>query len=878
MRRVRELLARITGYARRGSAERDLDREIRAHLDFLIEEHTRAGSSPAEARALALRALGGVDQTKEAQRDQRGFAGVETALRDLVHAARLFRIRPWLSVSIILSIALGIGVNTAVFSVAYGVLWRPLPYADPDRLVRLFQVSPTGEEGPISPLNYQDWGRLSHSLDGLAAWAGSSYTVRGADRDEAVGGARVSASLFRVLGVQPALGRPFRADEDKPGGPPVAIVSDRFWRTRYDARPDVVGRAFVVGQTRYTIVGVLPPGVMFPAENAEIWTPLRLGDATHRMRRSENYLSVIARHRGDASLAQVRDDLTRVAGVLAAEFPLTNAGARIAAAPLVESMSGSVRAPLILLLGVAVSVLLIACANVAHLLLVRASARRQELALRAALGASGLRLVWQSVAETLLLALAGAAAGVLFAWAVIGALRPLLPETLPRRHAIAVDPVALTYALALALAVALVCAAAPALFSRRVSVDSELRSGRPTAAGGATRLGRLVVVLQVSLSLVLLVGALLTVQSLRNLLTADAGFDARRVIVMPVGAPFTGGVTQPSEVVQHFERVLERVDRIPGVEAAGLVSHLPLGGDSSGTRFTIERRVFRVEEVPTASYRVVSPSYLDTLGARLLRGRHLTMADRADTTPVCLINERLRARFWPTQDPVGVRIRRGGLDSDRPYITIVGVVADMKQQALDREVAGEIFIPHSQFPWPEMNLAVRASRRLQDVIPEARAALRELNPLQPAPAVRPFEEIVWRTLSGRTFASLLLGGSSLLALLLALLGVHATMAYATSRRNREIAIRLALGGPPATILRALFGQTMTLVLVGQTLGMVGAWLAARLMATQLVGVAPFDPAIYACAALAIGAIALIAALEPARRALRVDPLVSLKAE
>jgi predicted permease len=526
-------------------------------------------------------------------------------------------------------------------------------------------------------------------------------------------------------------------------------------------------------------------------------------------------------------------------------------------------------------------VLLISCANVAHLLLARTMSRAGELTLRAALGATGGRLLRQSLTESLLLALGGGALGALAAVALVEALGPSLPDALPRRHEIGVDAAAFGYALLCSVVVCAMAAAAPALRAWRASLGETLKGARQTSTPRATLLGRAAVVVQIALSLVLLVGTMLLLRSLHNVLTADAGFAAANLVVTPVslsasGASLAGG-SSPGRVVEGFEAIVSQVSQLWGVEAAGLVNHLPLSNDASGTRFTLERRVTRPEDVPTASYRVVSPTYFATVRARVLRGRYFSASDRPDSLPVFIINETMAKRFWPDQDPVGTRIRRGGTDSKMPQTTIVGVVADMKQDRLDGEVKPEIFIPHAQFAWPEMSLVVRTSRPIEDFAPDLRAALNRVNG-QAARAIRPFEDVIWSTLSARAFASNLIAICTALALAVAIVGVYAVTAHVTAGQTKEMAIRIALGASPSSVLYVAAGGTMKLVCLALALGAIGAYGAARLMSSALFAIAPFDPLSYGVATIALGIIAALAAITPAWAAMRVDPLIALKTE
>ncbi|MPY90090.1 MAG: FtsX-like permease family protein [Luteitalea sp.] len=601
------------------------------------------------------------------------------------------------------------------------------------------------------------------------------------------------------------------------------------------------------------------------------------------MQRTENYLNVIGRAKEGLGLQRVRQDLDQLAERLAVEYPASNAGVGIAAVPYDELMTGDARKPLLLLLGAVCGVLLMAASNVAHLLLARSAARRQELTVRAALGANRWRLLRQSFAETLLLVFGGGLLGVLIAIWMLRLLEPMFPDALPRREEIAVDGVVLGFAFVATLVVGVFCGLAPAMVAWRTNLDATLKGTRHAIAGSLATRSRVVILVQVTLSVVLLVSAVLLVQSFRNVLAVDAGFAAADVKVLSVSLPgqffVQDGEFQAGRVVEHFEQASERVGALPGVDAVGLVNHVPLGGDISGTRFTIEKRPpLGPEDVPTAGYRVVSPTYLSVMRARLVKGRFFRRSDRPDTAPVLVINESMAKRFWASQDPVGARIRRGGTDSTAPFATIVGVVADMKQDGLDQGVEPEIYIPHTQFPWPEMKLVVRTSRSLSDVAPEIRRALFALSPAPSIQAIRTLDDVIWTTVKARAFTSTLLTAFSVLALLLATLGVYAVTAYATSRRTKEIAVRVALGAHPSSILRAVMGETMRLVGFGLALGAVGAYGVARIMSSALFGISVFDGSTYAAGALVVAAVAALATWGPARQVLRVDPVVALRVE
>ena len=659
------------------------------------------------------------------------------------------------------------------------------------------------------------------------------------------------------------------------------MISDAFWRSRFGASPDVIGRTLTTGDTVYTIVGVLPPAVTFPAHDTAIWTPLRIGDGSHRMRRTENYLNVVARRKRGVGLLQVQEDLDRLGRLLAAEYPAANAGVGIAAVPLHEHVTGQASTPLLLLVGVAAALLLISCANVAHLLLARAMSRSGELTLRAALGATRGRLLRQSFTESVLLALGGGALGVLAAVAVVEALRPSLPPALPRRHEIAVDATVLGYALVCTVVVCAVAAIAPALRAWRASLDQTLKGSRQTSTPRATLLGQAAVVLQVALSLVLLVGTMLLLRSLHNLLTTDSGFAATNVLVTAISVPGNGQPTAASpsgRVVESFEALVEQVSQMPGVEAAGLVNHLPLSNDSSGTRFTVERQVTRPEEVPTASYRVISPAYFTTVRGRLLRGRYFSASDRPDSPPVFIINETMARRYWPDRDPVGSRIRRGGTDSTMAVHDGCGCRGGheagrprSRDQARDFHPAHAISMAGDEPGGAD--LATTRSIRCRpaghpDTIPGRAVSPNHQafrgsdlgHPESPCVHIEPDRDLHRTGLDRRDSRRVCRDRAR------------------DSCPNEGDRDSGSAGRIPASVLHVAVGQTMRLVGLALAVGAVGAYVGARVMSNSLFGIAPFDPATYAAAAITLGLIAAVATLGPARRALRIDPLVALRSE
>jgi putative ABC transport system permease protein len=874
MYRLLELWARFVGTVLGRRRDADLDREMTHHLELAVEDGVARGLSREDARAAAVRDLGGVMQTKERFREQLAFSLVHDVGRDVRYAWRAIAARRLAAAVTMLTIALGVGANAAVFAVAYGVVWRPLAYNEAHRLVRLYFGKADAPEMPVSPPNYLDWREMLRSTEAVAAWRSWTFEVRRDDGAESTPGAQVTASMFDVLRIQPVVGRRFLETEDTPGGQRVAVISHRWWQSHFGGDPAVVGRSFTSGDSVFTIVGVLPPGQSFPNDDVAIWTPLRIGDPTHRMRRSENYLNVVARLAHATSLDAAQQDADRIAGVLAVAHPESNARTTLTVRSLHDVVTSSAREPLMLLTAVAVMLLLISCANVAYLLVSRTDARHRELEVRAALGATRLRLVRQLGIETLLIVGAGTIAGVGAAYVSLQQLLPMLPASVPRQHEIRLDSSVIGYVLLCSTLVWLVSVVVPGVrvwggHVKGLTVTTRI-AGRPLTVAD-----RFAVVVQVSLSAAMLVVALLVLQSLRAVLSQDAGFSSRGLMATEVSHPTPD---MGSATTAFFETLVSEAQRVPGVAAAGLVNHLPLGADSASTRLTIDNRATRPEDVQMVRYRVVSPTYFQAMRARLVRGRFFADADRAGASLVFVVNEAMVRRFWGLADPIGRRVRRGGLESKMSPGTVVGVVADMKQDSLDGQVQPELFIPHAQFPWPTMQLLIRTEALPGGVASDVRALVARSTGAAPRSPVRPIEDIVWTSVGSRAFASTLLALLTGLALAVATLGVYAVASHVTAAKTKELAIRLALGAPSRSAVDVAIGHTMRLVLIGLLLGAMAGAGASQLVSSMLFEVTAYDPLTHAGTFAVLAMVGFLAAAGPARRATRVSPVIALRAD
>ncbi len=853
---------------------RQLDREVQHHLEQMEADYIAAGLSANEARRRARIEFGAPEAVKEQCREARRAYYIEQFIRDLHHSLRGWRRDRGFSAVFILVIALGVSVNTAVFTVVQAVLLRPLPYEKPERIVRLFQFKEPQGRHTVSPPNYLDWRVGSNSMEAMAAYQGQLFELPASEGTDQISGVRVSADLFRVLGTAPRLGRAFTAEEDSPSGAPVVILSDELWRSRFQEDPEIIGKAVRLGAASYTVVGIMPPGFWFPLRQTALLTPLRIGDPTHRMRRSENYLNVAGRLKPNVTLEQARDDLSRVARQLEITHPFEDAGLRVDLAPLEEVMFGNTRNPLLVLQAAVFLVLLIACSNLALLQLARASVRLKEHAVRTTLGASFARLARQSLAESLLLTTAGVGASLLLTWWVIETFAAWIPATLPRYQDIGIDGTVASFALGLAVITIALVGWIPAATAWKANVVQDLQGTRTSPDGRKSFLRDALILSQVALSSMLLLGAGLLIRSIANLLEQDAGFETKNALTISVAAPEMTGTKR----IQHMEELRMRLATIPGVASAGFVNISPLVPETLGTRFTIASQPLpSPESVPTAAYRVVSQGYFRAMGARILSGRDFDTTDTG-VAPVFIINETMAKKFWPSRNPIGERIRRGGVDSKSEYGPIVGIVADMKQQDLETAPAPEIFIAYPIFPLPGVTFAVRSQLNPGILATSVRRTILSHHSGNRIGHVRTLDELVNENVRPRMFNLGLLSAFAVLALALAGAGIYGVVSYAVNTRTREFGIRLALGASAGGIYRLVIFRVLRLVTVGIIIGLVGAWMLSRLLATQLYGVSNTDPETYIATTGVLTLLATLAAYLPARRAARIDPAAAIRSE
>ena len=807
---------------------------------------------------------------------------MQTLLNDLRHATRRLRRSPGFTALAALTVGLGVGATTAMFSAVNGVLLKPLSYPEPDRLVMLrgATLARPGRSGVISYPDYRDWRRENRSFESLAAPRPANVTLSGPGSPERIEGARVTASFFQILRVTPARGQLFPEEVDRPGGALVAVVSDALWR-RLGADPALVGRSLTLDGRPHTVIGILPRTFRPPREieRAEVFAPLALDGAGLEERGSRS-LVAIGRLRSGVSLEQARADLAQVARSLEKEHPDHNTGVGAMLESLHADTVGELRRPLLVLSGAVAFLLLIACANVANLVLPRALARRREVAIRAALGAQRSRLVRELLTESILLGVVGGAAGVALAHLGLEALVSLAPAGTPRIEDVTLDGRVLGFSLALSLLTGVAFGLVPALSASRTDVHAALHESGRSPALARHPGARLLVVAEIALSLVLMAGAGLLLESFRRQLSIDPGFDPRNVLTLAVSLP-DARYARPDQRAGFYAELVEGVRHLPGVISAAAITPLPLGGDAVATRFTVEGRPAPPPgQKPRAEYRAVTAGYFETMRIPLRKGRTFDARDRQGAQAVAVVNETLAAEVFPGQDPLGRRIKIGITtdESDPSTFEIVGVVGDVRHFGRRIFSPPEIYVPHPQQSWPWMSLVVRTSGDPASLTAAVRRQVAALDPEQPVHDARPLLDLLSDSLAASRFVMALLAGFALLGLALATVGVYGVVAGSVERRTGEIGLRLAVGAHPGDVLRMVLVQAARIAAAGVTLGLLAAFALTRVMQTLLFDVSPTDPATFAAVAAVLALATLLASYLPARRAARLDPATVLREE
>jgi putative ABC transport system permease protein len=881
---------------RRARMESEMDAELRFHMEAYAEDLVRGGVPREEALRRARLEFGGIENAKEECREARGVHFVETLLQDLRYGLRTMLRSPGFTVTAVLALALGIGANTAIFSVVNAVLLRPLPYDQPDRLMQVWHTPPQ-KSFPgmpiftVSPANFLDWRNQNHSFEGMAAYGFGRYTITGSGHPETLHVVAATNGLLSILHAQPLLGRGFLDSEYEADHEHEVLLSYGLWRSYFAGNPDVVGKNIQLNAQTFTVVGVMGPEFDFPISSnsdsrTQMWKPLAWTDRERAVRDNHNY-GVIARLKAGVTLQQAQAELDAISNRLAQEYPNDNKGWGAIAIPMRDDLVGDVRPALLILLGAVALVLLIACANVANLMLARALSRRKEVAVRTALGATRRRLLQQALSETLLLAFAGGTLGLVFAHYGVILIVKFLAQRLPRSNEIALDGWVLVFTLGISLLTGFAAGLLPALRMSKADLNEALKQGlgRTAADSGGGRTRNVLVVSEVALSLMLLIGAGLLIRSLWALHHVNPGFDPSRVVTMAVSVP-PGKFAEPQQQIGYFGRVLDRVRSLPGVQSVGLIDILPLSDDGSHQPISVEGRPpAPMADLPEVDVRLISPGYMSAMHISLLNGRDVDDSDVAGRPGAVLISESMAKSFWPNEDAIGKHLTLYFFP-DVPRV-VVGVVADVKMTALNEtQPAPTLYFPLAQLSpvrgaaWRSipMSLAVRTSAAPLSVLPAITGAIRETDVDVPLLNIRTMDDSVSASLAPERFTMLLLGSFAGLALLLAVVGIYGVMSYSVSRRTNEIGIRVALGASRGDVLLLVVRQAMLLALVGAAIGIAGALALSRLMASQLYGVRPTDPVTFISVAALLLIVALAASYLPARRAMRVEPMAALRYE
>jgi len=802
---------------------------------------------------------------------------METLIQDLRYSFRMMiKSRAFTAVAV-LALALGIGANSAIFSVVNTVLLRPLPFEESDRLLMVWETSVKRgqKQVPASVANFVDWQNQNSVFEHVAAFNDESFILTGGAEPERIPGMRISASLLPLLRVSPLVGCGFTPEDDKSGASPVALISYDFWKQRFGSDTNLEGKTLILEGKIHSVVGVMPQGFKFSDISSEIWTPFAF-TAEDLKYRGAHYIRVVARLKEGATQEQAQADMTTIANQLAETYPDTNGGRGINLVTLHEQLVGDVRPALLVLLAAVAFVLLIACANVANLLLARAASRQKEVAIRMALGASRSRLIRQLLTESVLLSLVGGSIGLLLALWGVDLLIALAPESLQSIKNVGMDSYVLAFTLAVSLVTGVIFGLAPALQASKPDLNESLKEGGRTSADSRrNRFRSLLVVSEVALSLVLLIGAGLMVMSFSRLLQVSPGFNPDNVLT--VGLSLPDSKYKEDQYAAFYKQVLDRVGALPGVESAAAITNLPFGdGNISLTFRRTDGPPMLPSEQPASIVHASSPGYFQTMGIPLLKGRDFTEQDTEKSPGVLIINEAMARQHFQGEDPIGKTMIIGY--GDPVPREIIGVVGDVKHVGLANDARVELYAPHAQTPWSFITLVVRSTSDTAGLLTMIRREVQAVDKDQPVANVRTMRERVSNSIAQPRFYTMLLGVFAAVALVLAAVGVYGVMSYSVTQRTREIGIRMALGANRRDIVKLVIRQGMMPAIIGVAIGVAAAFALTRLMASLLFAVSATDPVTFAAISLLLAAVALVACYIPARRATRVDPMIALRYE
>ena len=884
--RLRQLLHRLHSLFRRTPLDRELEAEISSHLQLAIDENLQRGLSPSEARRQAFIHFGGLQQAKEHHRDARSLPFLDTLFQDLRFAFRALRKSPGFTAVAVLTLALGIGANASIFSVVYAVLLKALPYPQPNRLVMVYENVnlPTyqNSRNEVTPGNFSDWTKQNTVFENMAAYRNRSFNLTDAGEPLRIEGELVSANFFTTLQIQPVLGRAFAPEEDRPGASHVLVMSDGLWKSHFGSDPQILGKNLLLDGESYEVIGVMPPGFHFPDLDDQLWAPLGLSP-TDWDNRGSHFFDVFARLKPGMTLEQAQAQMSLIAAHLTTLYPQSNTGQTVNLVPLREDVVGAVRPTLFVLWGSVGLVLLIVCANVANLLLARASARHREMAVRLALGAGRLRLFRQLLTESTVLALCGCTLGLLLARWGVSALKLLAAERLPRTDEFTLNAPVLIFSAGIAIFAGLLAGLAPALQAGQGNVHDTLKAGtRAATAGSRSRIRNLLVIAETALGVVVVIGAGLLLRSFLRIEQAPLGFQPQGVLTfraIPRGQKYSSLLQRAA----FYRQAIERIGVLPGVNSAAAVTFIPLTFVRGSKGLTIEGRpLIAPGQIPMAGYDVITPGYFATMRTPLREGRDFSWSDTPETQLVILINESMARTYWPHEDPLGKRIRQGGPnDHQVPWLTIAGVVGDMREFDPLTAPRPTMYFPMTQFPESGGILrdwVVRTAGDPLTLASSVRSAIWSVDKDLAVTRVRTMEGVRSLSIASQRLNLLLFALFATLALVLATVGTYGVMAYSVAQRTREIGIRMALGARRTDVLRIVLAQGFRLAALGLLVGIAAALTLTRLMSSMIYGISSTDAATFITVALLLAFAALAACYIPARRAMRVDPIVALRYE
>ena len=884
-----DLRFRVRALFWRRRVEDELDDEIRFHFEREVEKYVRSGMSEGEARRKARVVFGGREQVKEECREARGIGFLEVTVGDAKYALRQLWENPAFSLVMILTLALSIGANSAIFSVIDGVLLKRLPYPEPERLVRLFLSSREYPRFPLNPFDFLDFRARNRSFAGIAAFTRGDVQLSGDGEPVKLNGFGITSGYFQVLGLRPELGREFDYRAEMPGNGLQVMVSDRLWRTRFGADPNIIGRKILLNMQPFTVIGVMGPGTEHPGneyhavaygESVDVWWPFSFAGNSNQ--RGSHFIEGIGRLRGGVSVASARAEMNTIMAQLAREHPDGDSGWTVLVAPLYTEIVGASRHLLLVLLGAVGMVLLIACANAANLLLARAAARQREMAVRLAIGAPRRRVVRQLLTESLVISLAGGAAGLALAWGGVKALVALLPAGFPRAHDIQVSGPVLGFTLAVSLATGILFGLAPALQVSQTDPRQGLQTGNrmPGLGRRQSRLRNALVLAEVSLACVLLIGAGLMLRSFLNLIHLDPGFRADHVLTASLSLP-RAQYKNEEQRTRFYDQLVTRLNVLPGVESAGAGSDLPWTGyDENAGGFTIEGKTPPPGQYFHARYHMATPGYFRAMGIPLIEGRFFSEADRKGAPPVLIINHAMAELYWPHEDAVGKRMSfEDAPKKDSDWLRIVGVVGDVKDRPNSAGAEPAFWWPEYQAGWDaDLSIAIRARNDPRLLARALREEVHRLDPELAVADVRQMDEVVDTSVSTPRFAFVLVGLFAGLAIVLAAIGAYGVISYSVSQRTPEFGLRVALGAQRGDLVRAVMAQGARLAVMGAMVGVGLSLGLAPVVRSLIYGVSPADPVVYCAVVALVLAVAGVASFVPARRAAKADPMVNLRAE